>query len=92
MGIAQSKQQPEAGAQEKLTEALRALELRSEREIAEKDYIYIENGPRKSRGSCSKANHDADREPASSDLQAVGTPADPLRRQDPAVGEGGPEG
>ncbi|KAK8218974.1 peptidase C1B, bleomycin hydrolase [Phyllosticta capitalensis] len=45
MGIAQSKQQPEAGAQEKLTEALRALELRSEREIAEKDYIYIENGP-----------------------------------------------
>ncbi|KAK8167842.1 peptidase C1B, bleomycin hydrolase [Phyllosticta citrichinensis] len=45
MGISQSKPQPEAGAQEKLSEALRALELRSEREIAEKDYVYIENGP-----------------------------------------------
>lgn len=41
MGSAPSKQMPEAGAQEKLAEALRAMELKNERDLVEKDYVYV---------------------------------------------------
>lgn len=45
MGSAPSKQ-IEAGAQEKLAEALRAMELRNDRELVEKDYVYVQDDAR----------------------------------------------
>ena len=45
MGSAPSKQ-VEAGAQEKLAEALRAMELRNERDLVEKDYVYVQDEAR----------------------------------------------
>lgn len=48
MGSAPSKQVVEAGAQEKLAEALRAMELRNERDIVEKDYVYVQSDARES--------------------------------------------
>lgn len=47
MGSAPSKQ-IEAGAQEKLAEALRAMELRNDRELVEKDYVYVQDDARQS--------------------------------------------
>ncbi|KAK7711088.1 bleomycin hydrolase [Botryosphaeria dothidea] len=44
MGSAPSKQ-VEAGAQEKLAEALRAMELKNERDLVEKDYVYVRDDP-----------------------------------------------
>lgn len=45
MGSAPSKQ-IEAGAQEKLAEALRAMEPRNDRELVEKDYVYVQDDAR----------------------------------------------